>query len=80
MEERSRNSQSDANILLAVLKSEPLAVLKPESVRHLKHLDRWVRAFMPPAFIIYCVCMFSTAHHWDSSGTLPLSAVESCAN
>ena len=80
MEERSRNSQSDANILLAVLKSEPLAVLKPESVRHLKHLDRWVRACMPPAFILYCVCMFSTVQNWDSSVNAPLSAVESCAN
>jgi hypothetical protein len=57
-----------------------LALLKPQSVRHLKHLDRFVRAFMPPAFIIYCVCMFSTVHLWKSSVNSPLSAVESCAN
>jgi hypothetical protein len=55
-----------------------LALLKPQNVRHLKHLDRWVRMFMPPAFIIFCVCMFSTVHHWDSSVNAPLSAAESC--
>ena len=54
------------------------ALLKPQNVRQLKHLDRWVRMFMPPAFIIYCVCMFSTVRHWDSSVNAPLSAVESC--
>lgn len=54
------------------------ALLKPQNVRKLKHLDRWVRMFMPPAFIIYCVCMYSTVHHWDSSVNAPLSAVESC--
>jgi len=57
-----------------------LSFLKPQHVRHLKHLDRWVRACMPPAFIIYCVCMFSTVQNWDSSVNAPLSAVESCAN
>ena len=57
-----------------------LALLKPQSVRNLKHLDRFVRAFMPPAFILYCVCMFSTVHLWKSSVNSPLSAVESCAN
>ena len=56
------------------------ALLKPQSVRQLKHLDRFVRAYMPPAFIIYCVCMFSTVHLWKSSVNSPLSAVESCAN
>ena len=55
-----------------------LGLLKPQNVRQLKHLDRWVRMFMPPAFIIFCVCMFSTVHHWDSSVNAPLSAAESC--
>lgn len=57
-----------------------LAIFKPESVSHLKSLDRWVRMFMPLAFISYCVCMYSTAHYWDPKVVSPLSAVESCAD
>lgn len=54
--------------------------LKPESVRHLKHLDRWVRVIAPVAFFFYCVCMFSAVQNWDSSVMSPSSALESCAD